>query len=231
MGKLSLFEIAIADVAPYPRNARTHSNSQIDQIEKGICAFGFSNPILVDEKNQLIAGHGRLKAEKNLGLTSVPAIRITHLNEPKKRAFRLADKKIALNAGWDLEILATELADPSEMDLDFDIGDIAFEVAELDLSIGNAPMEDQPSETAPEPDRSVPPVTKRGDLWLIGPHRVMCGSACSSADPNLLMGSRQADMCFTDPPYDVKISGHVSGSGAIKHREFSDASGEMTGVH
>ena len=181
MGKLFLFEIAVADVAPYPRNARTHSNAQIDQIEKSICAFGFSNPILVDENNQLIAGHGRLKAAKNLGLTDIPAIRITHLDEPQKRALRLADNKIALNAGWDMEFLATELSDLSEMDLDFSIAEIGFEVAELDLSIGNAPTEDLPSETAPEPDRSVPPVTKRGDLWLLGPHRVICGNARSSA--------------------------------------------------
>ena len=182
MRKLTLIEIAIADVTPYPRNARTHSNAQIDQIEKSICTFGFSNPILVDENNQLIAGHGRLKAAKNLGLTHVPAIRITHLDEAKKRALRLADNKIALNAGWDMEILAAELSDLSEMELDFDIGDIGFEVAELDLAIGNTPIEDQPSETAPEPDRSVPPVTQRGDLWLLGPHRVICGDARSPVD-------------------------------------------------
>ena len=228
MEKLSLFEIAIADVAPYPRNARTHSNAQIDQIKKSIRAFGFSNPILVDENNQLKAGHGRLMAAKSLGLTQVPAILIAHLNEPKKRALRLADNKIALNAGWDLEILGTELADLSEMDLDFDIGDIGFEVAELDLSIGNAPMEDLPSETAPEPDRSVPLVTRRGDLWLLGPHRVICGSARSSVDLNLLMGARLADMGFTDPPYNVPIAGHVSGNGRVKHREFAEASGEMS---
>lgn len=225
----TLIQIATGDLIPSPRNARTHDRQQVRQIAASIRQFGFTNPVLVDEGNSLIAGHGRLEAAKQIGLEQVPAIRITHLSAAEKRALRLADNKIAANAGWDLEILAAELADLSTMELEFDIGVTGFEVAEIDLIIGDhgGRGEDEP-EIAPLPDRSRPAICRRGDLWLLENHRVVCGDARSAADYETLMAGETAAMGFTDPPYNVKINGHVCGKRQVRHREFAEASGEMT---
>ncbi|MFC3615279.1 site-specific DNA-methyltransferase [Lutimaribacter marinistellae] len=223
--------IAPGDLVPDPRNARTHDRRQIRQIADSIRQFGFTNPCLVDEDNVLIAGHGRLEAARLLGLAEVPIIRVTHLTEPEKRALRLADNKIAEKAGWDLDLLAAELADLSEMELDFDIEVTGFETAEIDLVIGDAAGDDDPTpELAPVPDPDLPGVSQPGDLWLLGKHRLLCGNARYLADYERLMEGRQADMAFTDPPYNVPIAGHVCGNGRVRHLEFAEASGEMTPV-
>ncbi|NNE79749.1 MAG: site-specific DNA-methyltransferase, partial [Silicimonas sp.] len=222
-------EIPIADLKPFPRNARAHDTRQITQIAASIEAFGFTNPLLIDEQNQLIAGHGRLEAAKRLGLTEVPAIRISHLRDAEKRALMLADNKIALNASWKLDILAAELADLSTFDLGFDIALTGFEVGEIDLILedndSHTPLQ---AETAPQPDRTRATTTQAGDIWQLGPHQVMCGDALSVTDLANLMQDEQADVGFTDPPYNVPIQGHVSGKGQVQHREFVQASGEMT---
>ena len=221
--------IAPRDLKPSPRNARTHDRRQIGQIAESIRAFGFTNPLLIDEDNVLIAGHGRLEAAKQLGLEAVPAIRITHLSPAEKRALMLADNKIALNAGWDLELLAAELADLSAMALDFDLEVTGFEVAEIDLILEDRSGDDVAApEEAPLPDGSRPPITRPDDLWCLGPHRVLCGDARNTDDYARLMDGKQADMGFTDPPYNVPIAGHVSGKGRVSHREFAEASGEMS---
>lgn len=211
-----------------PRNARTHSKKQIRQIAASIEAFGFTNPVLIDETGTLIAGHGRLEAAKDLGLDEVPGIRITHLSGPEKRALMLADNKIALNAGWDEAILATELADLSSLDLTFEMELTGFEMGEIDLIIDST-VNDAAGEAdiVEQPDRSAAPITKSGDLWQLGDHRVLCGDARNHDDLAFLMGEERADVVFTDPPYNVAINGHVGGGGLIQHREFSEASGEM----
>ncbi|OSQ51368.1 site-specific DNA-methyltransferase [Marivita geojedonensis] len=225
---LSYDHIAIDAVQPARRNARTHSPKQIAQIAESIRTFGFTNPLLIDEADVLIAGHGRLEAAKSLGLKTVPAIRIPNLSEPAKRALMLADNKIALNAGWDLDILADELADLSSMELEFDLATTGFEVAEIDLIIDASRDDAAVAEEALEPDRTLPAVTQPGDLWQLGPHRVLCGTARSSEDYASLMQGDLADVGFTDPPYNVPITGHVSGKGRVSHREFAEASGEMS---
>ena len=164
-----------------------------------------------------------------MGLRSVPVIELEHLNDAQKRALMLADNKIALNAGWDMDLLANELADLSSMDLEFNLELTGFEVADIDIIIDSASdhIPDE-AEVAPVPDEAVPVVTGRGDLWHLGKHRVLCGDARSPEDFAALVGESKADMVFTDPPYNVPIAGHVSGKGRARHREFHEASGEMT---
>jgi DNA modification methylase len=225
--KLALLDINA--VKPNPQNARTHNKRQLKQIATSIKAFGFTNPVLIDERDILIAGHGRLEAAKTLGVAQIPAIRITHLSALEKRALMLADNKIALNAGWNNELLASELADLSTLELSFDVELTGFEIGEIDLIIGDADNGDtHEAETAPEPDPNAPILTQPGDLWILGDHKVLCGDARNPKELETLMGDEQADVGFTDPPYNVKINGHVSGAGKVQHREFVEASGEMT---
>ncbi|TMV06566.1 site-specific DNA-methyltransferase [Ruegeria sediminis] len=225
----NLETIATKNLVPSPRNARTHDRKQLDQIAASIRQFGFTNPVLIDEDNVVIAGHGRLQAAKQIGLDEVPAIRVTHLSAPEKRTLMLADNKIADNAGWDLDLLAIELADLSEMELNFDIDVTGFETAEIDLIIGGSePDGESDAEIAPVPDRDQPLITQRGDLWFLGQHRVLCGDARKPSDYAALMDDEVADMGFTDPPYNVPISGHVCGNGRVQHREFAEAAGEMS---
>jgi len=225
------YELELLDIGtikPNPRNARTHSKRQLKQIVTSMKAFGFTNPVLIDERNVLIAGHGRLEAAGTLGIAKIPSIRITHLSDAEKRTLMLADNKIALNAGWDNELLASELADLSKMELSLDIELTGFEIGEIDLIIGDVDEVKEEAETAPEPNPDALIITKRGDLWQLGDHKIFCGDARNPDDMKLLMGEEKADVGFTDPPYNVKINGNVSGAGQIKHREFIEASGEMS---
>ncbi|MCO6384924.1 DNA methyltransferase [Oceanicola sp. 502str15] len=226
----AVFEgVATGDLVPSLRNARTHSPSQIEQIAASIERFGFTNPVLIDEKGVIIAGHGRLAAALQLGLDQVPTIRIGYLNEPEKRALMLADNKIALNAGWDEAQLAAELSDLASFDLDFDLTITGFEVAEIDMIIdpGTADVAATPEE-APLPDPLAAAVAVAGDLWALGDHRILCGDARNPDAYARLMEGRVADACFTDPPYNVPIKGHVSGKGKVQHVEFAEACGEMS---
>ncbi|MEW9921834.1 site-specific DNA-methyltransferase [Marimonas sp. MJW-29] len=209
------------------RNARTHDRKQIQQIAASIREFGFTNPILVDTDGVLIAGHGRLEAARFLNLETVPVIRVAHLPEPARRALMLADNKIALNAGWNMDLLAAELTDLGDLELGFDIEVTGFEAAEIDIILDAARNDGEDSETAAEPESGTP-TTAPGDLWQLGPHRVLCGDARSCEDVLRLMGDERADAGFTDPPYNVRIHGHVGGKGKTRHREFEVASGEMT---
>ncbi|WP_433989468.1 hypothetical protein SuNHUV7_41080 (plasmid) [Pseudoseohaeicola sp. NH-UV-7] len=229
MVRIPVYGIVNVDtLTPSARNARTHDKKQIRQIADSIRTFGFTNPLLIDEANGVIAGHGRLEAALQLGLTEVPAIRITHLSAPEQRALMLADNKIALNAGWDMELLASELADLSELDLDFDLEITGFDVPEIDLILEGVKAAEAPADTVEEPDASGLAICQSGDLWLLGKHRVLCGDARNGEDYARLMNGNAADLGFTDPPYNVPISGHVCGSGKVQHREFAHASGEMT---
>ena len=168
-------------------------------------------------------------AAKQLGMDSVPTVRLSHLSDDERRAYVLADNKLALNAGWDSEILAIELQ--ALIDLDFDVTLTGFSLAEVDLTLDQAreaSMEtsDNPADQIPEP--SDVPVSKTADLWHLGRHRLLCGDARSSTDIATLMAGETADLIFTDPPYNVPIDGNVGGLGSVRHREFAFASGEMT---
>ncbi|GGD96806.1 methyltransferase [Tsuneonella deserti] len=213
----------IASLTPDPRNARTHPKRQIEQIVQSIRAFGFTNPVLADEAGNLIAGHGRLRAAKEMGLAEVPVIELASLTEAQKKALRLADNKIALNAGWDLEILKLELADLSLPEFDIDISLTGFSSGEIDVVLGDTPdPDDEVIPAVPEVSRVHP-----GDIWQLGEHRVGCGDGRDVAFLRQLIGEdQQIDCAFLDPPYNVKINGHANAKG--RHREFAMASGEMT---
>jgi len=210
-------------LTPDPRNARTHSKKQVEQIAASIRAFGFTNPILADPDGNIIAGHGRLRAAKELGLAEAPVIELADLTEPQKRALRLADNKIALNAGWDVEVLKLELADLSLPDMDIDLGLTGFSPGEIDVVLADS--EDPDDEVIPAVPEN--PRVQTGDIWQLGEHRVACGDGRDTDFLQQLVGANAAiDCAFLDPPYNVKINGHVNAKG--RHREFAMASGEMS---
>jgi DNA modification methylase len=220
---LSVVYRPVADIKPDPRNARTHPKRQIEQLCASIRSFGFTNPVLVDESGVLIAGHGRLRAAKELGLATVPVIELLDLTEAQKKALRLADNKIALNAGWDLEILKLELAEIATLDVDFDLSLTGFASGEIDvvLKAANDP-EDEVIPAVP-----VEPMTKAGDIWILGDHRIGCGDGRDVEFLKRIVGEgAKIDAAFMDPPYNVKINGHANAKG--RHREFAMASGEMS---
>lgn len=221
----------IADLKPYDRNARTHSGSQIDQLSASIRKFGFNNPILVSDEGEIIAGHGRVIAAGRNGLKSVPAIILSHLTAAERRAYRLADNKHALNAGWDNELLAIELQ--YSIDEGFEVAELGWTMAESDFLIEGA-EESLPSNKDLSDDRvpdfSPDPVSCRGDLWQLGRHRLLCGDALDAADLAQLMEGESAQIAFLDPPWNVRVNGHVSsGKGKKVFAEFAYASGEMKG--
>jgi DNA modification methylase len=221
--------VSVDRVRPHPNNARTHSKKQVRQIAASIQAVGYAAPVLIDEGNVLIAGHGRLEAAKSLGMLTIPAIVTSGLSDAQKRALRLADNRIALNAGWDRERLAIELAVLPDLliEEELDISVTGFEPAEIDAL--HADFEDSATDPVDEIDDSCldgPAVTEFGDLWQLGKHRLTCGDARHCDDLNRLLGGERAHMAFLDPPYNVAIRS-VVGRGAIKHGEFAMASGEM----
>lgn len=212
-----------ASLVPDPRNARTHPKRQIEQIVSSIRAFGFTNPLLADPEGRLIAGHGRLLAAKQIGLAEVPVIELAGLSEAQKKALRLADNKIALNAGWDLEILKLELSDLSLPGFDMDLSLTGFSSGEIDVVLGEAAdPDDEVIPAAP-----INPRVRPGDIWQLGEHRVGCGDGRDPAFLSAVVGDgERIDAAFLDPPYNVKINGHANAKG--RHREFAMASGEMT---
>jgi DNA modification methylase len=219
--------VALETLKPNPRNARTHSKRQIKLIAESLKTFGFLNPILIDENRMIIAGHGRVEAAKRLGMTDVPALRIDHLTEDEKRGYVLADNQLAARAGWDTNILAIELQHLTEIVVDFDVTVTGFEPPVIDLIIEGAKQTSY--EYAIEPiDRSGPAVTRPGDLWRLGPHRIFCGDALKMSSHAALMGEEAASVVFADPPYNVPVSGFVTSSARLAHREFAMGVGEMT---
>ena len=228
MTSLQITYVSPDGLTPYPNNARTHSKKHIRQIADSIRRFGWTNPILVDSYGGVIAGHGRLLAARELGMTEVPVVPVTTMTEAEKRAYIIADNKLAENAGWDREILALELQSLLDMEIDLDITLIGFDMAEIDILISETQAETEEPEAVPDIDRDRPAVTRSGDLWEIGSHHVLCGDATRAEDIARLLAGAQAQMVFTDPPYNVPVDGHVCGLGKVKHREFAMASGEMT---
>lgn len=213
-------------LAAYSHNARTHSKHQIGQIAASIKVFGFANPILVDRNNTIIAGHGRVEAAKLLGIEQVPTIRLEGLTEDQIRAYVVADNRLAEKAGWDKSTLAIELQHLLTIDSDLDVTVTGFEMPEIDLILSQVTVEPDRDDVF-EIRQTHQTVTQSGDLWLLGKHRILCGSALDEASYKTLMVTRRAGVVFVDPPYNVPIDGHASGNGSVHHREFSMASGEM----
>ncbi|MCB1370429.1 MAG: site-specific DNA-methyltransferase, partial [Rhodobacteraceae bacterium] len=183
---------------PYARNARTHSEDQVALIAGSIREFGFVNPVLVDGQNGIIAGHGRVLAARKLGMTTVPVIELGHLSAAQKRAYVLADNRLAEAAGWDRELLALEVADLDALGVD--LGTLGFEAGEIDALLRNG-VPDPREEATPEPPAV--PVSRQGDLWVLGDHRLLCGSATEAGDVARLLGGLRPHLMVTDPPYGV----------------------------
>jgi DNA modification methylase len=229
MDELQVDYRALAALKPHARNPRTHSKRQIRQIADSIKAFGFTNPILVDDAGGVLAGHGRIEAAKLLGIPVVPTIRLASMTEAQKRAYVIADNKLAENAGWDRELLAIELQYLVELDLEVDARVTGFETAEIDLLIAALDQEaPDGADQLIDVDRSEPAISRPGDLWAVGDHRLLCGDATMPAAFEQLLGGKRAQMVFVDAPYNVPIEGHVCGLGKVKHQEFAMAAGEMS---
>jgi DNA modification methylase len=215
-------------IKPARRNARTHSDKQIEQIASSLRQFGFINPLIVDDEGRIVAGHGRYAAAKLVGLEDVPVIAIADLTEAELRAYALADNKIALNAGWDPEILTIEFEELQALELAFDLEITGFSTTEIDLLSPISP-EEAKLEQLPVLEKRATPGVERGDLWLLGKHRLLCGDSRDPVSFRALMGDELARMVFSDPPFNVKIDGHVGGLGKTRHDEFAMATGEMSG--
>ena len=213
----------VGDLIPDPRNARTHSKKQLEQIIASIREFGFANPLLIDVEGNIIAGHGRLLAAKTIGMAKVPAITLGGLTDAQKRALRLADNKIALNAGWDLDLLKLELGELSALDVDLDLSVTGFSTGEIDVILDDgADPDDEVIPAVPDTPR-----TRPGDIWVLGEHRIGCGDGRDSDFLKAVIGEdAKIDAAFLDPPYNVPISGFANSRG--RHREFAMASGEMS---
>jgi DNA modification methylase len=204
----------LGELIPYARNPRTHSDAQVAQIAASIREFGWTNPVLVDGANGIIAGHGRVLAARKLGLERVPVLELTHMSEAQKRAYVLADNQLALNAGWDEALLRLELADLSE--LGFELGLIGFGEGELERLLAGEKAGLTEDDDAPAlPEQAV---TQPGDLWVLGEHRLLCGDATALADVERVLGRQLADMTFTDPPYGVNYGHSAKDQLRGKHR-------------
>jgi hypothetical protein len=200
---------------------------RLSAIARSIEAFGFNAPILVDKNNKIVAGHGRYEAAKLLGLDKVPIVSLSHLTETQARAYLLADNKLTDRSTWDDNKLAIQLKELSDLVLDFDIEAIGFEPPEIDLRIQS--LDSALEEADDQFELATGPVVSRtGDLWLLGSHRLYCGSALDATSYDALSNGEKAAAAITDPPYNCKIDGHVSGNGRTTHREFAMASGEMS---
>ena len=209
----------VQDLIPYVNNSRTHSEEQVNQICSSINEFGFTNPLLIDEKDSIIAGHGRLMASKKLGMEEVPCIVLEGLTEAQKKAYIIADNKMALNAGWDEELLKIELENLKELDFDLEL--TGFNIDELDDILGKNEEEAEIVEDEFEVEVPEEPKAKLGDIYQLGNHRLMCGDSTSEEDVAKLMNGNKADMVFTDPPYNIAYSG-IKDKRTIKNDKMSD---------
>jgi site-specific DNA-methyltransferase (adenine-specific) len=211
--------IQIDALIPYARNSRTHSDGQVAQIASSIKEFGFTNPVLIDGGGGIIAGHGRVLAARKLGMSEVPCIRLDHLTEAQKRAYVIADNRLALNSGWDTEMLKVEFADLQELGFDLELtGFDLDEIKELLAPVGTEGLTD-PDDAPPLPEH---PRTVPGDIWLMGKHRLLCGDSTSMDDLAKLTDGQLVDMWLTDPPYNVAYEGKTKEALTIKNDEMGD---------
>lgn len=232
VSELQIKYLPLSAVVHRTTNPRTHSEKQIGQIARSIERFGFTNPIIIDGTNSIVAGHGRALAAKKLGMAQLPVIQLATMSEADVRAYIIADNKLAENAGWDKELLGLEFQYLSELEMDFDLTLTGFEIPEIDILINDLTFDDV-DEDKPDPADAIPDIqsvsiTRLGDVWNIGPHRLICGDSLKRETYESLLKGQKAEMVFTDPPYNVPIAGHVSGLGGVQHREFAMGVGEMT---
>src|SRR6202023_1988868 len=228
--RLGIVYRAIDEMTPDPANARQHSKKQILKLANSIETFGFNVPVLVDAELNVIAGHGRLLAGRELGWSEVPTLCLDHLTPAQARAFAITDNRLTEIATWNDQLLAQQLKDLSLLGLDFSLEVTGFEMGEIDLRIASLEdmpgQGDDPADVLPETPAG-PPVSKIGDAWLLGRNRLLCGSALDTLAFTALMGQERAATVFIDPPYNVEVDGHASGLGAIHHRPFPMASGYL----
>jgi hypothetical protein len=217
MQKTEFKIIPTNDLIPYARNSRTHSEDQVTKIASSIKEFGFLNPIIIDGENGIVAGHGRVMAAKKLGLTELPCIEASHLTEAQKRAYVIADNRLALDAGWDNDLLKIELQDLNSEG--FDLSLTGFDLSEISAFL-EEPTEGLTDEDA-VPEAPEVPVTVEGDVWLLGRHRLMCGDSTSIDAVERLMDGRAVDLIFTDPPYNVAFNGRSGKHDVIKNDDLS----------
>lgn len=224
----AVYWLPISSLKINERNARTHSKHQVRRIALSIERFGFVNPVLIDGNRIILCGHGRVAAAQLNGMKEVPTLMIEGLSDAELRAYVIADNRLAEKAGWDKQMLALELQ--GLIDLNFDVDLTGFDTSEIDLLMDEAritPLPDDAEEPIPEP-RPEAVVCSKGDVWVLGSHRLICGDSTDPATYQALLEGQKAEFVFTDPPYNVPIDGHVSGLGKVRHREFAMASGEMT---
>lgn len=220
---------AIGDLKPHTRNARTHPEAQLGSIAKSIRKFGFTSPVLINDAGVILAGHGRVEAAKLAGLEAAPVVRISHLSDVEQRAYMLADNKLAQLAGYNDDLLAEELQDLVNLNWDIDL--TGFSVAETDFILDAAQARKSDPKLDEDdivPETSIETVSQLGDVWHLGPHKVVCGDSRLSDPYTRFADDRPYDLMFADVPYNVPIQGNVCGSGKVKHREFAMASGEMS---
>jgi DNA modification methylase len=227
---LSIAYLETSSLRPNPKNPRQHSDKQVRQIARSIEAFGFIIPVVIDSASNVIAGHGRVLAAKSLNIAKLPTIRLEHLTETQAKAFTIADNRISENSVWDDQLLAEQLKFLSDIGIDCSLDVIGFEVGEIDLLIeGLTPAiegESDPADLLPAVKSPVQ-ISQPGDLWMLGRHRIYCGNSLESHS-YAMMDQGRAHAVFTDPPYNVRINGHATGLGAVQHKDFKMASGEMS---
>jgi DNA modification methylase len=219
---------SVNDLALDPRNPRQHSQQQVNQIADSIREFGFIMPVVADDDGQVVIGHARVLAAKKLSMEQIPVVEIRHLSKAQVKALRIADNRLAQHAHWDERLLSESFVELKALDVEFDMSITGFSLPEIDLMLQDF-HENKPEETDDEVDSATGvSVCQAGDIWQLGEHRLHCGDATSEAAFDLLMKEQCADLVFVDPPYNVRVDGHVSGKGKVRHREFAQASGELS---
>lgn len=222
--------IDVSEIKAYKSNPKVHKSKQIHQIANSIFEFKFNNPVLIDENNTIIAGHGRLLAARHLNMNKVPVIKLLHLSDCQKRAYRIADNKLTENGEWDYDLLKLEFSDLEKLDLESSLDITGFDIADIDIILDPADKESKLDEKANAvpfiPENEI--ISQQGYIWQLGKHRIICGNSLEKDACEKLLEGKKAQMVFTDPPYNVKVDGHVCGLGKIKHKEFAMASGEMS---
>ena len=215
----------IDELVPYERNSKIHDKKQVKQIAASIQEFGFNVPVLINGQNRIIAGHGRVLAAKQLGISEVPTIAIDHLTDAQRRAFIIADNKLTENSSWNNEMLALEFKELGALDLSFDLEITGFDTSEMDLILLDENKEND--DVIPEVDEAMPAVCKSGDIWQLGDHRLICGDSRDNQTYASLLGERKADMVIADPPYNVAIGSVATQDKKPRHGQFAMAFGEM----
>lgn len=229
---LRVENVETTSLIPYEKNTKIHKEKQVQQIANSMLQFGFINPILVDECDVILAGHGRWHAAKLLEMKEVPAIRLKHLSDAQKRAYRIADNKLTENGLWDYDLLKLELSDLEKLDIDFSLDITGFDLIDIDVILDPGLTE---KDSKPDEEVNAVPyiseeeiVSKPQDVWLLGKHRIICGNSLEESTYEKLFEEKKADMTLNDNPYNVQINGHVCNKGKIKHKEFAMCSGEMS---